>query len=599
MKDNIVKPARLLLLLSLLLLPALPVSAFIVSTDGMQQPVTPYDEWMQKARDAQAGSATKDTVPATEQEQQAAARQAGEYFRKAARAASNDTKKFQALLQAGKAFLAGLDYENAAAAYTEATSLVKLAGEQRAIAQLEAAKVLHLQALARSKEHPDLESARAAYAAVLQIPQIVAWQRAGAHLGLAQIFAAQQKYLDAALEYEQAGAPDSPDAAAALNFARLQLEQAPPSVQAQAVIERVYPRLLAAKIYDATIEGRRERTGAERAAVLAQWGDAMARQGLPARALELWSDAVAIPDAAPDLVLSLTTRIAAEQTRQGQYAEALQSWERITSLPGYDFARRSERAYGRALVFRTQGNEVAVRDELRRLLQDAEITPDAKANVLFNAGMSFKQERSTSPLGDMTRESLIAQDKKIAQLFDAAFNVPGASTNLRLKALLERAQLEVEALRFEAARALLFDAYKNWKATEPRSILKALIVADAKLYRIQKKYSEAVSTLKNTAQHDESGTPVIDQDVQQLGFEILREVYGTRNWDAARQVLSTLTSWGMAREESLLYQAEIEISAGKPDVARAMLQEVEALSLTPQQKQRLEILKQQLLNPAS
>jgi hypothetical protein len=501
-------------------------------------------------------------------------RQAAEAFSKAAPLAPNESARFEAWNEAGKGFKDSYHFPEAYAAFSKARDVPDATAAQRAQAALDAAKTFQSVNYSFAKDKKQDDVVVAEFKKLFAIPNAPKEVLALGHRELGSFYHSKEKYLEAALEYE-AAAPLVPSTADSdFDSATYNVEKLPPSPQTLAIIERIYKtRLTMGKSASQTDPAN---AAGWRKYYRRQWAEALIKQKAPARAIAVWNEV------ANDATIPLQDRfevlqkIAQTQQDAKDYTGTVATYERIRSLPGVKFSQVQVATYGKVEAYENAKSYSKARDQLASLLTNAEATVDQKANALIKIGSLHRAEANQLRVATAKAAQPAASEKEAIASFEAALATEGISNQTKYSALLERIQVEADGKRMQAAHDQVTRGQQLFKTEAAIGYLRGLQKVNARLYRFEKDYTNALASLSLASfQSTPQGVGYRpDAETQQLASGIYQETLANKNWDAARQTVAELQKWGLMENDRLLMLSRIEVEAGNFEVARPMLQKL-------------------------
>jgi hypothetical protein len=498
--------------------------------------------------------------------------------------AAPDENKFKALIQAAQASAQAKNYQNAIGLYDSARKLTSITATQKAAAQFGYASALHKDASVNGKPLSAVPAIQAEYEAALRSPQLPEGLRIQAHEAVGDLLILRGQRMSAIREYQKALAfPSAGTPAVQQHFLRrmfAELQKVAPSSEALSLAETTFAQLVT-----------RQESPAQKAAVKDDFAQILVLQNQNARAIALWNeltDDKALPVAARVEVLR---KVGAMQRRTKNWPEAFQTADKLITLFGATPQQIPDltawRSRERAAIFQAQGDESKAREEWKTMLAWPHTTPKEKALLWMDIADSYGREMAATQKND-----LLPARK---QAYETAWNTEGARPELRVQALLDRGQTELDAKNPGGAIELLNEGLKkvqSWDSADEAALAKrAFHLALAEIHRSEKKYDNALSALISAQQSSRNN----DAQILQAAMNLSQNAFAARQWPAARKILMELQNiWRIPRKVFLLNLIEIEIAEQRWGEARKALGEIETLSLTSGEKTAVQQLRAQI-----
>jgi len=570
---------------SLLLVTVLSTSTLsfpaLAQTEGA--PSTPaaagaqsYDEVMKQA-EAKLQQASDDKV--------AFQSEAMMLFNRAQRIAPDDAKKAEALIRKGETEVQLNAFAMAVVSFATARKLPTISNAQKARANFGYAFSRHQAAKSNNKIEGLFSQIFSDYEVALALAELDAPQRLQAHEALAELWLIQKRPLDAALEYEKILAlPNAQNDALKKTYlvralAGLKNEKASP--RALEAVNSLNQKL---KLLP--------QTDAETAQFKDAWADLLEKQNDRAGAIKFWDEIAGSPKFTLDARAKALRDIHKNQMAQKNWDAALQTADRLSTLPGVTSHYLALRFRDRAAVFIAQQQEAKARAEWSGILGVANVLAEDKAIAWSQIAASFQRERTVAqPKADVP--ALLAGQK---EALENAWKVEGALRRTRVIAMLDRAQLDLEANDTQAASTRLLEVLKvvePWEDTtgEAMSIKRELYFALAAIYHSEQSYSKAIAALIIAQKFSGLG----DDLAAQSAVEVSDASFFAKKWDEARVVLLALKNvWGLPERTYFLKLAHIEVGAKNWAEAKKALANFDAATPTDEQKIEAQVLRKQI-----
>lgn len=569
-----------------------------------------YNGWIQRAVQIQEDQAVKDaaakeTVAWKKSELLARnSEKAAAAYEKAAALAPDETAKFDALMKAAVAWENGYATKpRAYETFVEAAKITSVDGAKRAEAALGAAKNLYAW-----KENP--RDALAAhdlairhYSDVVKIPGALPKTLKTAYEQLAFLYGREIKsprvegretvlrqpdFALSAQNWEKAAAnhEDPKTAEMWFSFATVNLGKSAPDPQLAALLDRVYPRRIELKKQLAVSPA--DALGWE-SSLRNDWAKALVQQKAFDRALAVWklnADNAQLEDKRRFEALE---QMAKQQLELKRYADALKTWDAAAKLPNTAFSRAQLIAHGRADVYLAQNNEKKVRELFQTLLAHPAAKPDDAATVWLNIGLSYKRERNSLKAAKATNAQIEAAEKAAITAF-ASMITPASSPNARYESFFERASIEAEHKRYDAAHSLLAEAVKM--ENPPAKLLWDVGRNRATLYGQAGQFALAAEMLGavEVGMGWNGITYQISQPTLTLGEQLFNASIQAKDWAAARKMTDLFGKWGVNSFDLKLRVTRVDIGEGKIDEARRSIDYLQKAYLSQSQKNFLATL---------
>lgn len=578
-------------------LPPLVLLSSLITAPVLAQtapPPTNYAGWMTRGREFLASPGEgENEIRRNYDRDVTKPRQAGEAFAQAGALATTDAEKYEAWNQSGLAFKKALNSEGIYKAFSTIRQLKGITDEQRAQAAYEAAKAFIQVNYNRPKEQKRPDQVVAEFKTLFDLPRVPGPLAAQGHQDLAMVYAQDQRFLEAAIEYEKAAALDPKAAEQALEFGTANLRKVVPSGQTLTVLDRLYKlRLSTGKTVDTADQ---EKARGWTRYYKKQWADDLLMQGAPVRAIALWIEVANDPGTNAADRYDLLLRVATTYDAQKDYPAAQAAYDRLRQLPGLSFERTWKAVQGRANAFANAKDYDKARSEMRRILDTPNVSADAKVYALMQIGDYHRIQANEFRAAKTKLEQASIQDQLAIQQYEAALVLPGATSVALKDAVVARAQAEMDQGRTAGAHTQIQRGLEMLKG-QPIELLQELRKSDAVIYRAEKDYTNAMASLSLASvrvTYLGSGYAP-DQTTQTLAFQMYQETLQAKNWEAARIVVATLKTWGLNENQELLLLSQIELGAGNTTAAQPMMEKLSKAYLGPEDKKLYEELKKKL-----
>ncbi len=502
-------------------------------------------------------------------------------FHRAAKAAPDEGKKLEALLRAGYAEELMKQYPSAIESYQEAVALQSPAPVQKQRAQL--ALALAKYQLTKQKKlltSAEADEIRSALEATLQPATLTAGSQRQAREAIADIYANRSGALAAVGQYQKLlalPALSTEDRRSYLALALEQLTKAPASPEALALLNSLAPQYLVLLDKPADIAQAKSR-----------WANGLELQNASPAALAKWTEITndaTMPEAQRTSAL---WRIIELHRKQKNYAAALTAasrWSTLEATPKGTFWKHRERAR----IFQEQKDEANVRAEWKALIALPQTNPQDRGTAWTSVANSFKRERVASP-----GNTALFEGEKNAYL--AIWKIDGVKINERADAMINAAQMEVDAKHADVAAKLLMDGVEASKAFEisaadKRDLQQILYYAIAQTHRSVKQYAQALASLILAQGNSQWNDPRPGE----LAVTLFQESIAAKDWSAARNnILALRTVWNLEPKKYFFNLAQMEINAQNWPAAKVALDEFDKLLPTAAEKKDADLLRAML-----
>lgn len=459
----------------------------------------------------------------------------------AAKAATTDAAKFEALVKAGELYQDGEEYKRAFTVYEQASAMTGLTDVQWAKVRWGLANAAYGRDLPTMKDAASAKPVRALFDAFLRTPGISQLQMGKARRLMAVTWYRQGDGLAAAQELEKINPHswDYSDAKDALHY----LQESPtkkPSPTALALIDRLYTRLLNDDFADEQSKTFQR----------LQWADLQIAYGAPARAYAVWA-ALADDDKANlyDRAQGIE-KIAIQRSKENQPALGLKAWERTAKWPAPKPAEANwmhTRAHSRASLYQQLEDEAAVRAELSSIAKMTGIGPEDVWFARYYVAKSHQREmakwQKTKPSIQVSKAQLQTRATQHEQaafnIFSNIVNARDAGNATRFDAVMRIVDIEYAKKNFDAALKPILQLRDEW--TKSQNIyddiyLLNLAKVAARIYAAQNKFREAVVALNTGLKSEKSA----DAQAHEMMRNYLYAALDKNDWNQGREILPHL-----------------------------------------------------------